>query len=190
MTRRPSEPGDAPPPLPPPPGAATDWAELRAAYEACEETIAILCKRFVVTRREIAARRLSEGWTAHPQIADPGRGRSGRNPTSANLATRLMRSLRRQIAMLEERVMSENYEQSDADVRLMNELARGLQRIGKLTPDSGPGNASEKAPDKAAEKAMEAEAADAEWMRDQLRKRLARLAERQRQGSLSEGDDT
>jgi hypothetical protein len=92
-----------------------------------------------------------------------------------------MRSLRRQITMLEERVMSEEYRQDDADVRLINELARGVERIGRLAPD--------KASDKAPDKAMEAEAADVEWMRDKLRKRLARLAERQRQGSLSERDD-
>lgn len=257
MTRQQSDPGDAPAP----PGEAVDWAALRAAYEAGEETIAALCKRFAVTPTELAARRraegwpprpcdldrlaglrraqlrqrlleklavldagrppidveevrvlyeesdvpnaeirrrfsmsehefrnlrVDEGWTPRPQIADPGKARPKRKPPTVKLAVRLMRSLRRQITMLEDRVMSEDYEQSDADVRLMNGLARGLERIGKLAPDGGPGNA----PDKGTDKAMEAEAADAEWMRDQLRQRLARLANRQGQGSLSSDDDS
>ena len=256
MTRQPSEPGNEPAT----PDDAVDWAAVRATYEAGEETIAALCKRFFVTPTELAARRRAEGWpprpcdlgrlrglrraqhrallleklaaadadrppvdvdavralyeetdvpnaeirrrfrlsenefrtlrvgqrwTARPQIADPGISRTGIEPPAVKLASRLMNSLRRQITMLEDRVMSDDYEQSDADVRLMNELARGVERIGKLAPDGEPGDA----PDKAADKAMEAEAADAEWMRDKLRKRLARLAERQRQGRLSGGDD-
>ena len=166
-----------------------DVEAVRALYEDSDVPKAEIRRRFGLSEHELKTMRVGEGWTPRPQIANPGNKRGARKPLAVNLAARLMRALSRQIAMLEDRVMSDDYEQTDADIRLMNGLAQSVERIGKLAPGGGPGTAPGKAPDSGPDKAMEAEAADVEWMRDKLRKRLARLAERQRSRSDDDGDD-
>jgi hypothetical protein len=70
MTSQQSDPGEKPEPS----GEIAEWTALRAAYEAGEETIAALCKRFVVSPKELAARRRAEGWPARPCDLDRLRG--------------------------------------------------------------------------------------------------------------------
>ena len=113
-----------------------DIEKVRELYEDTDVPNAEIRRRFFLSEHGLRNLRVSQGWTPRPQIANPGGGRTGAKLVAVNLATRLMRSLRRQITMLEERVMADDYEQSDADVRLMNGLARGLRQIGKLAPDS------------------------------------------------------
>jgi hypothetical protein len=93
-----------------------DVEAVRALYEDSDVPNAEIRRRFCLSEYEFRTLRRSQGWTPRPQIADPTGSRPGRMPPAANLAARLMRSLKRQVAMLEERVMSDDYEQNDADV--------------------------------------------------------------------------
>lgn len=168
---------------------ASKILEVRRLYEAGEMPVRTIRERYGLTEHALRTLRKTGGWETRLRVADPTGSAPDTVASKSNeLARRLLKALGRQVVALETRTMREGYAPTPQDARLTDELARSAKRISQIVDQSATarGSANARAGRSATSndeiKKEEAEAADVEWIRDQLQRRVAVLAQRTRSG--------
>lgn len=147
-----------------------DWAAVRSAYEAGEETVDEIRRRFGLSEWQIRMAPHRLGWVQRrPLGGDVPLAALTSAPGVRGMTIRLYRLADRRLRRLERRVR-ENDEFSEQEARAMAELARALERMMKLEDRQSKVARTGRATDSK-------DASDAAWMRAELKRRLARLGQ-------------
>ncbi|SER20185.1 hypothetical protein SAMN05216548_11316 [Faunimonas pinastri] len=164
---------------------AIDWAALRRAYEAREGTIAGLCRTFGISAGQFRYRRAREEWRRQPTgtaaVVPPEAA-----ATPQDIHERLYRSLEAQLSQLEEKA-DVGFDEGDA--RHVAEIAKAMAQMSKLETATREGaGASRKTKGQQPEHG-DNDAGERAWMRDELKRRLARLRGAARLAGAAGGKD-
>ena len=151
-----------------------EWEALRRAYEAGDETVLAIAKRFGVARGTIQRRARVEGWLPRP-IA--GRYQA---PPEDVVILRLYRTIDRQLAQLEARMNSDDpmtVADHERETRALGQLIRNFEKVSGLEGDQ-PGGGGRK---RRARNQPDAGAGenDPHRLREELAERILKLREKQ-----------
>lgn len=171
------------------PLTAVDWAAVRQRYEAGERPIPAILAEFGITGYALTKRRESEGWTLRAPGARAAGRRAG-DPHGRQLAAQLLGVVDAALAQLQGRAAAGG-RLSLQDARMLGELARIMERTmrPKTKAGSAAGGRGDRKRKAEAADAADLEAADVEWMRAELKARLARLAASAGRAGSARGDD-
>jgi hypothetical protein len=147
-----------------------DWAEVRLDYEAGELTIPQVCEKYGLKRSQLRRVQEQGGWVKRPRIG-VALVRASNNGPVERLAWRLRRSICAQLVRLDARRGGGEVE---ADARALSELIRGWSFLAmsdrKARQDQDKAGHNKKNNDAGPD-----HAADPEWRRAELKRRLVRL---------------
>ena len=153
------------------PGAekSVDWEEVRRVYELSGERVGAIRERFGLTEYQFRRRRTLGGWTARPQVAEPG-ALQGCKPVGAEaLDFRLNRLVAIGTSMLERKVADEGM--TEANARTLKELCRAQETRMRSTRNEKAAKAREK---KSTDDGHDFRD-DPAWLRAEINRRLDRL---------------
>jgi hypothetical protein len=158
------------------------WDEVRKAYELSAETVEAIRKRFGLTIHGLRSRRIREGWTARPPVAQPlllprkvAVGEEAR-------ALKLNRLVLIGTAMLEKRLAEEGL--TEANARTLTELCRAEELLMRSTKQKTGKTRETKNSD-----AVTDFRDDPAWLNAELGRRLARLLAAGEARASDEGGD-
>jgi len=98
---------------------------VRRAYELSGESVAAIRERFGLTVSELRSRRIAEGWTARPAVAEKSRLPYRKALGPELLELRLNKLMTTGVAMLEKRLAEEGL--TEANARTLTELVRAQE---------------------------------------------------------------
>ncbi len=148
-----------------------DWAEVRLDYEAGELAIPELCEKYGLKESQLRTIRELGGWVNRPSVGVPLRRRPAIGPVE-RLLDRLVRSSLVQVVRLDARSGEGDPE---AHARTLTELIRGGRFLAMTERQQKSDKAAEAGLTKKNNNAGPDHAADPEWRRAELKRRLVRL---------------
>ena len=178
-------------------GGAVDWAAVREVYEAGEVPVWRILADHGITHWQLKQRYRAEGWNVRPQVAQPGRPALMRRPVEAAmiLIARLIEAhVERLLAAPEGAAAA--LPAPEAELSKITDMAKVLEGLGQVETlrrqlvrraargKALPGRAAASGRDESSAKSAmdggrskeeEAEAADVEWMRTELKRQVAIL---------------